>query len=455
MKKSVILVILCVIIFFISILLTGYFSQALRNFGFIEDTIKVAGTGSMYPTFPKGVKDTDVNRASEIVAWPKMKVFPGGLNIFGKPIFAYSLKHADIVDFENDKTDKISLEKYGEKAGFVKRVIGLPGDNIEIRDGFVYRNGELLKEEYTAKPRSSFGASFVADCVTVTIPDNKVFVMGDNRKASLDSRHELGLVDIKDILHVLPFTDQSEYKSLWRDPKNDNNNAYKVTLNTQDFVSLLNQKRKEQSISPLNIVATLSDSASKRASVMIKTEDFSVEATKSGYTIEDSVKDSGYENILYAETISPGYYDADELLENIFQFPETKKLALSKEYQDVGVGVVLGEIRGCPVQVIVLHFGGYKPPNYPQTQIDSWQSLVNTLTEAIPTWESLKQDDSVNQKDLNTLLDSLRKRKANAEQILDKMKRNQWLTDEETKKADEDQALGKEEEMLVEKINNR
>lgn len=64
----------------------------------------------------------------------------------------------------------------------IKRVIGLPGDRVEGRDGHVYINGELLVEPYLPKGTvtSTFGP--------VTVPPGRVFVMGDNRGDSLDSR---------------------------------------------------------------------------------------------------------------------------------------------------------------------------------------------------------------------------------------------------------------------------
>ena len=65
----------------------------------------------------------------------------------------------------------------------VKRVIGLPGDEIRFSEGNVYRNGEALKEPYLMRQNASF-----SDIPAFAVPDGAVFVLGDNREVSMDSR---------------------------------------------------------------------------------------------------------------------------------------------------------------------------------------------------------------------------------------------------------------------------
>ncbi len=65
---------------------------------------------------------------------------------------------------------------------WVKRVIGKPGDVLEFKEGKVVRNGETLDESYIKEPMV-----YQSD-EKITVPENSIFVMGDNRNESKDSR---------------------------------------------------------------------------------------------------------------------------------------------------------------------------------------------------------------------------------------------------------------------------
>jgi signal peptidase I len=80
------------------------------------------------------------------------------------------------------KRGEVIVFTSGHKEDFyVKRIIGLPGETLAIADGFVYINGRKLDEPYVkSRGADNFGP--------ITIPDGYVFVMGDNRTDSFDSR---------------------------------------------------------------------------------------------------------------------------------------------------------------------------------------------------------------------------------------------------------------------------
>ncbi len=77
---------------------------------------------------------------------------------------------------------------------FVKRVIGLPGETIEMLHNTIYIDGEALKEPYAIYQRNYFGNHFGP----TTIPEGHLFMMGDNRDNSQDSR-VWGPLNIKEI----------------------------------------------------------------------------------------------------------------------------------------------------------------------------------------------------------------------------------------------------------------
>lgn len=129
-------------------------------------------------------------------------------------LFNKTLNRSDVVileapiDVESNETDYAIYEnKTGlhyftynimglGKRSYIKRIIGLPGDHLYIAEtGEVYINDELLHEPYLVEglktPRTG-------DYYDVQIPEGYVFVMGDNRKGSKDSR-ELGLIPVEKV----------------------------------------------------------------------------------------------------------------------------------------------------------------------------------------------------------------------------------------------------------------
>ena len=121
---------------------------------FLFDTISVA-TGSMEPTLPVGTHYL-VNRWIYRVRAPER----GDIIVFRSPV--------------------------DQKTGFIKRVIAVPEDLVELREKKVILNGKPLEEPYTVYKRAK--EALAGDTLgPLKVPKDRVFVLGDNRDESFDS----------------------------------------------------------------------------------------------------------------------------------------------------------------------------------------------------------------------------------------------------------------------------
>ena len=98
------------------------------------------------------------------------------------------LHHGDVIVFERPEEPGPAVPAEDQIADLIKRVIGLPGDVVEARDGAVFVNGERLDEPYLAPDTPTDHLN------RQEVPEGTVFVMGDNRTNSHDSR-DFGPID--------------------------------------------------------------------------------------------------------------------------------------------------------------------------------------------------------------------------------------------------------------------
>jgi signal peptidase I len=104
--------------------------------------------------------------------------------------YSHPPQRGDIIVFA--PPPQLQAQGYLEEQAFIKRVIGLPGNTIEVKNGRVYIDRELLTEAYIAEP-----PNYVMP--PVVIPPDQLFVMGDNRNNSNDS-HAWGFLPKTNII---------------------------------------------------------------------------------------------------------------------------------------------------------------------------------------------------------------------------------------------------------------
>lgn len=149
---------------------------------FIVQAFKIP-SGSMLPTLQVG-------------DWLLVNKFIYGVKI--------PLLRSTLIPIKNPERGDIVVFIYpmDRSIDFIKRVIGVAGDTIEIKDKKIFINGSPFEDPYgvftdnlvippSVQPRDNFGP--------VTVPDDHIFVMGDNRDSSYDSRF-WGFVNCRDVL---------------------------------------------------------------------------------------------------------------------------------------------------------------------------------------------------------------------------------------------------------------
>ena len=145
---------------------------------------------SMEPTLAVGDR-VFVNK----VVYDLGDITRGDVIVFGNPHPGQGTDRGPIGAFLNWLGEGIGFAQ-PEDEDFIKRVVGLPGETVEISDNVVYIDGQPLEEPYlTDDAKISNG-----DYPLTQVPDDALFVMGDNRGNSADSRYGLGFVPVEKVI---------------------------------------------------------------------------------------------------------------------------------------------------------------------------------------------------------------------------------------------------------------
>lgn len=160
-------------------------------------------------------KKTDINR--EVISWVIYLAVIVALTFFivtyvgqRTRVSGQSMENT-LHDGDNLIVDKISYRfrdpkryeiivfpyQYEKNTYYIKRIIGLPGETVQVKDGYVYIDGEKLDEHYGKEVMNSAG---IAEN-PIKLGEDEYFVLGDNRNHSSDSRDpSVGVLHRKDLI---------------------------------------------------------------------------------------------------------------------------------------------------------------------------------------------------------------------------------------------------------------
>ena len=179
-KSTFIAVLIIIILAFLTLLFNYY----------VVDVVIVFGI-SMEPTLEE-YQNVYISRYFMITGFNFER---GDIINFEEPLENTYISNDNPLAIYDSKTTIGFLKHFNSETNYcIKRIIGLPGEHIEIKDGKIYINGEKLEEDYI----SSDIATISSNLSDFIVPENTVFVLGDNREHSGDSR-EFGCIPFERI----------------------------------------------------------------------------------------------------------------------------------------------------------------------------------------------------------------------------------------------------------------
>jgi signal peptidase I len=321
----------------------------------------------------------------------------------------YPLARGDIVSFKNIETGFIY---------YLKRIVGLPGEEISIKNGHLTINNRILKEDYVLNDLPTFGNTFLVECSSYTIPKNHYLVLGDNRTVSLDSR-VLGFVKKEDIDGVIKknqeaaFIDEARQKEI-----------LKAALDEPLLLKKVNEARQKAGVNPLIVNPLLNETAKKRAaSIAANFSDWKRQSVPLALLL----KEEDYQYNLIHEFITFGYLDEKSVVKQMLESSPDALALLSKNSLEIGLGTIEKANESCTFPLIVITISWPSVPTYSPEIVAFWQEQVDETQELLTILQSFVGVSGFNQVELRELIDLVAESSNIATSVLEKINSQVWL----------------------------
>lgn len=345
----------------------------------------------------------------------------------------YGLERGDIVSFMNQET---------AKRHYLKRIVGLPGEKVTLKNGYVFINDQALMEEYTLDELPTYGQTFLNDCYPRTIPEKQYMVLGDNRTVSMDSR-VIGFVEGKDIDGVIKSKKSYEY---W--PDNVQAKILKNNIDINTLVAKINDYRTENKTEKLMVSNELNGAAKSRAKSIV--ENFTT-WKKSAETLSTIFEKSGYKNNSYYEYVTFGYLDEDRIVKQIMESVVDKTAFLSGNYYEIGAAAEINSVGDCSFPVISIVIAWPNKPTFTPEVINLWKTEELKLKEALTAMKNALNVPGVDRTATNEIIKKLTEIIDVVAAINKQITNNEWI---DAKLMEQYEKLADEVEEKVNKMIN-
>lgn len=295
----------------------------------------------------------------------------------------------------------------------------MPTEQISIKNGYYYINGNALEENYTLNSLPTFGNTFLPDCESKTIPKDYYFVSGDNRTVSFDSR-AIGFVHKDDIEGVIKTNTTSTFAT-----SQVEKNFPQITIDPEVFLEKLNNKRAEFDFPPIVTHETLNDLAESRAQQIKDTfNDWKNKTIPIGRLLDEHE----YRYNLVREFVTFGYLNEQAIVDQIFDSTVEKDQFLSSQYTEVGIGIEEREYQECKYPIISIILSWPVVATYDQAVLDAWTQEINVNNQSLLNLQTLVGSPNADQDKLREFISTVSQMQQIAERIYSKQKNREWLT---------------------------